>query len=92
MVTAAFSFKPVMMPSIECEVDDEHASLASAVLHRLHDDGRLGGYWSHWRDDARGIVRADDTERPVAHVLTAFSETAPTVQRTNDMPMISSTY
>jgi hypothetical protein len=92
MLTAAFSFKPVLMTAVGCEADDEHASLASALLHRLHDDGRLGAYWSHWRDDARGIVRTDATERPVARVLAAFAKTSPTVQRTNDMPMISSTY
>jgi hypothetical protein len=92
MVTAAFSYKPVLMTSVGCEVDDEHASLASAVLHRIHDDGRLGAYWSHWRDDARGIIRTDNTERPVARALAAFAKTSRTVQRTDDMPMISSTY
>jgi hypothetical protein len=92
MVTAAFSFKPVLMTSVGCEIDDAHASLASATLHRLHADGRLGAYWSHWRDDERGILRIDGTERAVARALAAFAKTAPTVQRANDMPMISSTY
>jgi hypothetical protein len=92
MVTAAFSFKPVLMTSVGCETDDEHASLASAMLHRLHADGRLGAYWSHWRDDERGVIRTDGTERPVADALRAFAKTSPVVQRANDMPMISSTY
>jgi Beta-galactosidase len=92
MVTAAFSFKPVLMTSVVCEADDEHASLASALMHRLHADGRLGAYWSHWRDDDRGVIRIDGTERPVAGALTAFAKTSPVVQRANDMPMISSTY
>jgi hypothetical protein len=92
MVTAAFSFKPVLMTSVGCETDDEHASLASALLHRLHADGRLGAYWSHWRDDAHGVIRNDGTERPVAGALRAFAKTSLVVQRANDMPMISSTY
>lgn len=92
MVTAAFSFKPVLMTSFGCEADDEHASLATAILHRLHADGRLGAYWTHWRDDARGIIRSDGSVRPVAHVFTAFANASPVVQRANDMPMISSTY
>ena len=92
MVTAAFSYKPVLMTSVGCETDDEHASLASALLHRLHADGRLGMYWSRWCDDVRGIVRSDGTERPVAAAFAAFAKTSPVVQRANDMPMISSTY
>ncbi len=92
MVTAAFSYKPVLMTSVGCEADDEHASLASATLHRLHADGRLGAYWSHWRDDRHGIIRNDGTPRPVAAALAAFAKTSPAVQRANDMPMISSTY
>jgi hypothetical protein len=92
MVTAAFSFKPVLMTSVGCEIDDEHASLSSAILHRLHADGRLGAYWSHWRDDVRGVLRSDGTERPVAGALAALAKASPVVQRANDMPMISSTY
>ena len=92
MVTAAFSYKPVLMTSVGCAPDDEHASLASATLHRLHADGRLGAYWSHWRDDTRGVIRGDGTERPVAGALAAFAKTAPVVLRANEMPMISSTY
>lgn len=92
MVTAAFSFKPVLMTSVACEADDEHASLAAATLNRLHADGRIGAYWSHWRDDARGVIRTDGTERPVAGVLAALANASPTVRRTNDMTMISSTY
>jgi len=92
MVTAAFSFKPVLMTSVGCETDDAHASLASATLYRLHADGRLGAYWSHWRDNERGILHTDGTERPVARALAAFARTSPTVRRANDMPMISSTY
>jgi hypothetical protein len=92
MVAAAFSFKPVLMTSVGCESDDAHASLASATLHRLHADGRLGAYWSHWRDDEHGILHTDGKARPVARALTSFARTSPTVQRANDMPMISSTY
>jgi hypothetical protein len=92
MVTGAFSFKPVLITSVGCAADDEHASLASATLHRLHADGRLGVYWSHWRDDERGILRSDGTERPVARAFAAFAKTSPLVPRADDMPMISSTY
>ena len=92
MVTAAFSFQPVLMTSVGCEADDEYASLASAIMHRLHADGRLGAYWSHWRDDQRGVLRSDGTELPVAGALAAFAKAAPVVQRATEMPMISSTY
>jgi hypothetical protein len=92
MVTAAFSFKDVLMTSLGVEADDEHASLASATLHRLHADGRLGAYWSHWRDDERGVLRADGSERPVARVLATLAKQASVVLRAHDMPMISSTY
>jgi hypothetical protein len=92
MVTAAFSFKPVLMTSVNCESGGERPGLASAMVERLHADGRLGVYWSHWRDDERGLIRRDGTERPVAGAFTTFAAASPIVQRANDMPMISSTY
>jgi hypothetical protein len=140
MVTAAFSFKPVLMTAIghpncppgkvsaferfpshgepalweiapddpvfspyPCVTEEEHAQLATAVLERLHADGRLGAFWWCWRDDAGansrspysstlGILRADNTEKPVAGALAAFARSEPVVRRANDMPMISSTY
>jgi hypothetical protein len=36
MLIAAFSFKPVLTTSVGCADDDDHASLASAIVHRLH--------------------------------------------------------
>jgi hypothetical protein len=92
MVASTFSFKPVLVTSLGTAADDAHASLASAILHRLHADGRLGAYWSHWRDDERGVIDAGGTERPVARALASFATAAPVVQRTHEMPMISSTY
>jgi hypothetical protein len=92
MLATAFSFKSVLMTAVGCDEDDEHGSLASAILHRLHDDGRLGAYWWRWQDDERGIIRDDGTSRPLAAVLSQFAKTSPVVRRSNDMPMISSTY
>jgi hypothetical protein len=140
MVTAAFSYKPVLMTAVghpncppgkvsaferfpspgepalwqiapddsafspyPCVTDEEHALLATAVLERLHADGRLGAFWWCWRDDAEpstttpysstlGILRADGSEKPVAGALGAFARSSPLVRGASDMPMISSTY
>ena len=106
MVTAAFSFKRVLVTaagnpappsgaSSAAEREDENAAYAAAVLERLHADGRLGAYWWSWRDDdgdESGIVRRDGSERPVAAALAAFARQRRTLVAPRDMPMISSTY
>jgi endo-1,4-beta-mannosidase len=33
-----------------CASDEESAAYATAVLERLHADGRLGAYWWSWAD------------------------------------------
>jgi hypothetical protein len=86
-----------------CLTEDENASFATAVLERLHADGRLGAYWWCWRDDddridgapaerSFGIIRRDGSERPVAAALFAFAREARSVVKASDMQMISSTY
>jgi hypothetical protein len=88
MLTAAFSYKPVLVtgfgnPPSPHYTDDENAAYCTAVLERLHADGRLGAYWWRWGDDA---------EKPVAAALGAFARQAREVVKPSDMPMISSTY
>jgi hypothetical protein len=105
MLTAAFSHKPVLVtgagnPTFPHVREDENASYASAVLERLHADGRLGVYWWCWNDEALraphepsyGIVRAGGSEKPVAQALAAFAREQRTVRKPVEMPMISSTY
>jgi endo-1,4-beta-mannosidase len=107
MLAAAFSFKPVLVSGIGSATfprvrEDENAAYATAVLERLHADGRLGAYWWCWRDDAAsvgvpheplaGIIRADGTEKPVAMALAAFARESRKRIAPADMPMISSTY
>ncbi len=83
-----------------CLSEDENAAYASAVLERLHADGRLGAYWWCWTDgdddtapeQTYGIIRRDGTEKPVAAALAAFARQARTVVPPHDKPMISSTY
>ena len=52
MLTAAFSFKPVFFTGLSAPWvdDDEAASYCTAVLERLHADGRLGVLWWCWSD------------------------------------------
>jgi hypothetical protein len=83
-----------------CASEAENAAYATAVLERLHADGRLGAYWWCWADapdddspaGSYGIIRRDGSEKPVAAALASFAREARTVVATNDMPMISSTY
>jgi hypothetical protein len=140
MVTAAFSYKPVLVTAFgnptcpagkfspyerfaqpgepphwtispddktfatyPCLSEDENAAYASAVLERLHADGRLGAYWWCWSDyddevlvgtheRTYGIIRRDGSEKPVARALAAFARERRTVVKPVEMPMISSTY
>lgn len=89
MVTAAFSFKPVLVTSVGMSgLDPEQAaSLGSAIVHRLHQDGRLGAYF-RWAD----LTGDDGSATPLSEALTAFGRTAPEVRKAAEMPMISSTY
>jgi hypothetical protein len=86
MLTAAFSFKPVMVTGFgnpaQADGDDDNAAYCSAVLERLHADGRLGAYWWSWAG----------MEAAVAAALAAFARQARETIKPNDMPMISSTY
>jgi len=87
LLTAAFSFKPVLMtgfgnPGAPYYTDDENAAYCTAVLERLHADGRLGAYWSGW----------PGSTSPVTAALANFGRQARTVMKAADMPMISSTY
>jgi len=84
-----------------CLSEDENAAYATAVLERLHADGRLGAYWWCWSDAgddvapherSYGILRADGTAKPVATALSAFARQTRTVRAPADMPMIASTY
>jgi hypothetical protein len=84
-----------------CLSEDENAAYATAVLERLHADGRLGAYWWCWADgdddapaDQRswGILRRDGSAKPVAAALAAFARQARPLRRPADMPMIASTY
>jgi hypothetical protein len=86
-----------------CLSEDENAAYATAVLERLHADGRVGAYWWCWSDYADeavapphdrsyGIIRTDGSAKPVAAALSAFARQARTIVKPNDMPMISSTY
>jgi hypothetical protein len=91
-----------------CLTEYENATYCTDVLERLHADGRLGAFWWCWADyadDEReppfdeaphersfGIIRSDGTEKPVARALAAFAAEGRSVARSNDMPMISSTY
>jgi hypothetical protein len=87
MLTAAFSYKPVLVtgfgnPEYPYFTADENAAYCSDVLERLHADGRLGAYWWTW-------TGADSA---VAAALSGFARQAREVVKPNDMPMISSTY
>lgn len=87
LLAAAFSFKPVLVsgfgnPSYPYYTDEENAAYCTAVLERLHADGRLGGFWSDW----------PGSDHPVTAALGAFAAQARDVRKPNDMPMISSTY
>ncbi len=91
-----------------CLTEAENATYCSAVLERLHADGRLGAYWWCWTDYARdertdsaaetehrhamGLVRADGSERPVAAALAAFARQRRTVMAERTMPMIAAAY
>jgi hypothetical protein len=91
-----------------CLSDDENAAYCTAVLERLHADGRLGAYWWCWSDFERshteppfdlaphertfGIVRSDGSEKPVAAALSAFARERRRVVASDDMPMIAGTY
>jgi hypothetical protein len=140
MVTAAFSFKPVLITALgnptcpagkfspyerfalpgepphwsispedttfatyPCLSEDENAAYATAVLERLHADGRLGAYWWCWSDYDEevhpgthertcGIIRRDGSEKPVARAIAAFAREPRAVVKPAEMPMISSTY
>jgi hypothetical protein len=108
LLTAAFSFKPVLITGIgNAEYpgmhERENAAYATAVLERLHADGRLGAYWWCWNDDMPGsadaphdpsyaILRPDGSEKPAAAALAAFAREERPVVRSSDKPMISSTY
>ena len=87
MLTAAFSYKPVLVsgfgnPGPPYFSEAENAAYATAVLERLHADGRLGALWSTW----------PGADSPVAAALGAFAREARDVRTPSDMPMISSTY
>jgi hypothetical protein len=87
LLTAAFSFKPVMItgfgnPAQPYVSEDDNATYCAAVLERLHADGRLGAYWWSWAG----------MEPPVAAALAAFARQGREVVKPRDMPMISSTY
>jgi hypothetical protein len=86
-----------------CLSEDENAAYATAVLERLHADGRLGAYWWCWSDYDEevlfgthertfGLIRRDGTHKPVALALSAFARQARTAVKPVEMPMISSTY
>ena len=98
MLTAAFSFQAVLVSGFGMATysasDEEVAAFATAVLERLHADGRLGAYWYAWADtaDAIGLIRSDGTEAPVASALAAFAREARTVVDADDMPMIAAAY
>lgn len=87
MLTAAFSYKPVLVtgfgnPEYPYFTAEENAAYCSDVLDRLHADGRLGAYWWTWTG----------ADTPVAAALSGFARQEREVVRANDMPMISSTY
>lgn len=107
MLTAAFSFKPVLVSGIASATfpryrEDDNAAYATAVLERLHADGRRGAYWWCWSDAPAtvdtphepldGIISVDGTEKPIATVLSAFAREARECMKPVEMPMISSTY
>jgi len=84
-----------------CLGEDENAAYATAVLERLHADGRRGAYWWCWADaddDAPpyertcGIVRTDGSAKPVAAALAAFARTPRPLHAPRDPPTIASTY
>ena len=89
--------------SYPCLSEDENAAYATAVLERLHADGRLGAYWWCWsdyddeaveapHDRSYGIIRKDGSMKPVGGALSAFARQAHSLMKPDDMPMISSTY
>ena len=87
MITAAFSYKPVLVtgfgnPSYPYYTDEENAAYCTQVLARLHQDGRLGAYWFDW----------PGTASPVTAALGAFAREHRETAKARDMPMISSTY
>jgi hypothetical protein len=87
MLTAAFSFKPVLVtgfgnPSYPYYTDEENAAYCTQVLERLQQDGRLGAYWFNW----------PGRDSPVTAALGAFAREMRETVKPRDMPMISSTY
>jgi hypothetical protein len=87
MLTAAFSYKPVLVtgfgnPSYPYYNDEENAAYCAQVLERLQQDGRLGAYWFNW----------PGSESPVTASLGAFAREMRETVKARDMPMISSTY
>ena len=118
MLTSVFTHKPVAVTAfghVECRADtfsldypclgeEENAAYCSAVLQRLHADGRLGAFWWCWADalpgdgaiappeSAFGIVRADGSEKPVGAALAAFARERRDVVAADDMPAISADY
>ena len=67
---------------VRCEADDEHASLATAILHRLHADGRLARIATPLRDDEASV----GTVWPVAHVHGVRETHRRWCSARNDMP------
>jgi len=92
MLTAGFSHQAVFMTGVGTPDSTENvqAIWCTQVLERLHADGRLGALW--WWSGARGMVRPDDSEKPIAHALAAFAREQRPLIAARDMPMISSTY
>ena len=87
MLTAAFSYKPVLVtgfgnPSYPYYTDEENAAYCTRVLGRLQQDGRLGAYWFNW----------PGSDSPVTAALGAFAREMRETVKARDMPMISSTY
>ncbi len=120
MLTATFTHQPVAVTSfghVTCRADtfsadypclgeEENAQYCTAVLERLHADGRLGAFWWCWADaapddpafaespqeGAYGVIRANGSEKPVASALAAFARAQHSVVRADDMPAISADY
>ena len=46
-----------------CASDEETAAFATAVLERLHADGRLGAYWYAWADYPDNVLERAVSER-----------------------------
>jgi len=120
MLTAAFTHQAVAVTAFghvtcrpdtfstdhPCLSEDENARFCTAVLERLHADGRLGASWWCWADAAHddvafalaphegayGLIRADGSEKPVAAAIAAFARRGLQVVAAADMPVISADY